>query len=228
MAKRPVAGTVKRRLARGIGVVAAVRFYRTVLAQTLRRLGTDPRWRTYLAVTPDASVSDPCWPSQPNVGRIPQGAGNLGERMQFLFDCLPPGPVVIVGSDIPAIRRDHIANAFRRLGTADAVFGPAPDGGYWLVGLRRCPRRLAPFHNVPWSTKRALAATCANLTGRTVATAPTLCDVDTKEDYARERAHGMRLVSPTGQATRSVRFRRNAVDVNGGRRKDEDHERTKP
>lgn len=188
MAKRPVAGGVKRRLAHGIGAAAAVRFYRTTLSHTLLRLGADPRWRTYLAVTPDLSLADACWPSAPMVTRLPQGHGDLGARMQSLFDALPPGPVVIVGSDIPAIRPAHIAHAFRLLGRADAVLGPAPDGGYWLIGLKRAPKRLAPFKGVLWSTDQALSGTLANLRGRILAFASTLNDVDTEQDYKRERA----------------------------------------
>ncbi len=163
MAKRPVAGRVKRRLAREIGDVAALRFYRTALANTVMRLGADPRWRTYLAVTPDTSVTASCWPSPPKLTRISQGEGGLGQRMQSLFDRMPPGPVVIVGSDIPAVRPAHIARAFDLLGSADAVFGPATDGGYWLVGLKRSVRQLVPFEGVPWSTEETLAATVANL-----------------------------------------------------------------
>jgi len=194
MAKRPVAGAVKKRLAHGAGTAAAVRFYRTTLAHTLLRLGADPRWRTYLAVTPDSGVAEHCWPS-PKITRIPQGAGDLGVRMQNLFDCMPPGPVIIVGSDIPAIRACHIAHAFRLLGRADAVFGPALDGGYWLVGLKKAPKRLAPFEGVPWSTDRALATTKANLRGEIVVHVSTLSDVDTVHDLTQERVSAERLCS---------------------------------
>jgi len=197
MAKRPVAGAVKSRLARGIGAVGAVRFHRTVLAHTLLRLGDDPRWRTYLAVTPDAALMESCWPSYPRLTRIAQGYGDLGARMQHLFDLMPPGPVIIVGSDVPALRRAHIAHAFRMLGSADAVFGPARDGGYWLVGLKRRPRRLVPFRKVPWSTDRTLADTLANLRERIVAFSSILSDVDTPQDYARGRTRAERLI-PAG------------------------------
>jgi rSAM/selenodomain-associated transferase 1 len=194
MAKSPVAGSVKRRLAREIGDVAAIRFYRRSLNHTVSRLAADPRWRTFLAVTPDTAVTACCWPAPKDVARIPQGAGDLGARMQRLFDRLPPGPAIIVGSDIPAIGPAHIARAFKLLGRADAVFGPAQDGGYWLVGLKRTPRHLAPFRGVPWSTADALAATLANLRGKFVAFAPRLSDVDTKEDHARERQSAECLV----------------------------------
>jgi uncharacterized protein len=194
MAKRPVAGAVKNRLARKLGAGAAVRFHRTTLAHTLLRLGADPRWRTYLAVTPDMSLMESCWPSYPRVTRVPQGHGDLGARMQNLFDAMPPGPVIIVGSDIPAIRASHIAHAFRLLGGADAVFGPAEDGGYWLVGLRRRPRRVAPFNGVPWSTARTLDATRENLRRENVEFSSTLSDVDTADDYREQRRDAERLV----------------------------------
>jgi uncharacterized protein len=193
MAKRPVAGAVKRRLARDIGSTAATRLYRTALAHTLLRLSSDPRWRTYLAVSPDAALAEACWPSPTSIPRIAQGHGDLGARMQALFDRLPPGPIVVIGSDIPAVRPSHIAQAFKLLGRADVVFGPAKDGGYWLVGKKKSPRRLAPFRGVPWSTERALAATVANLRGQSIAFASTLADVDTGEDYARERHNAERL-----------------------------------
>jgi len=194
MAKQPRAGAVKRRLARGIGAVAATRFYRATLRHTLMRLAADARWRTYLAVAPDAALSETCWPSWPRVPRIAQAQGDLGARMQALFDGMAPGPVILVGSDIPGISPAHIAEAFRLLGQADAVFGSARDGGYWLVGFKRSPGRLAPFHDVPWSTDRALAATCANLKGRRIAFAATLGDVDTAEDLKRQRGVVERLV----------------------------------
>lgn len=207
MAKRPLAGAVKQRLARGIGAVAAVRFYRTALSHTLMRLGADPRWRTYLAVAPDTALTETCWPSQPTIKLVGQGRGDLGERMQGVFDALPPGPVVAIGSDIPGIRANHIAEAFRLLGGADAVLGPAPDGGYWLVGLKRSPGRIIPFKGVPWSTKHVLAATRANLKGRIVALTSMLGDVDTEEDYAGLREQSERLVSPVGAEERTCSSR---------------------
>jgi rSAM/selenodomain-associated transferase 1 len=195
MAKRPVAGLVKRRLARDIGDVAATRFYRATLARTILRLGGDPRWRTYLAVAPDTALTSSCWPSGAEVARIPQGAGDLGKRMQGLFDSLPSGPVIVVGSDVPRICSSHIASAFRLLGDADVVFGPAADGGYWLVGMKRSPRILRPFDGIPWSTGAALDATLANVRGRIIAFAPVLTDVDAAENYRSERKHAERFVT---------------------------------
>jgi hypothetical protein len=192
MAKSPRAGRIKQRLAASVGVVSAARFYRICLAHTLLRLGRDPRWQTLLAVSPDVDVSAPLWPR--GVERVPQGKGDLAVRMQRLFRRLPPGPAIIVGSDIPAISPSDIARAFRLLGNGDAVFGRATDGGYWLVGLRRTPRVLAPFTNVRWSGPHALADTLRNLEGHRIAFAETLSDVDSEEDYRRLRRNFERLI----------------------------------
>src|SRR6185437_3360264 len=118
-----------------------------------------------------------------------QGGGDLGRRMARVFRLLPPGAAVIIGSDIPAIRPAHIAAAFRALGSYEAVFGPATDGGYWLVGLRRRPRvPRGLFKRVRWSSEHALADTRAGLPRQmSVALLETLEDVDDAGGYARWR-----------------------------------------
>jgi uncharacterized protein len=194
MAKSPCLGRVKRRLGRDIGDVTALRFYRTCLSHAGLRLAQDRRWRTVLAVDPDRAIGERVWPSRISVALLPQGGGDLGRRMQRLFALLPPGPVLIVGSDVPAMRPAHIAEAFRQLGRVDAVLGPALDGGYWLVGLKRSPRLLRPFAGVRWSSAYALADTVANLDGKRVAFAAMLSDVDTADDFRRERASAERLI----------------------------------
>jgi rSAM/selenodomain-associated transferase 1 len=202
MAKSPRAGRVKQRLARSIGVTAATSFAGICFAHTVLRLGGSPRWRTLLAITPDTELTAALRSQSPGgrVERMPQGGGDLGRRMQRLFKRLPPGPAIIVGSDIPAIGATEIACAFRLLGDADAVLGPAGDGGYWLIGLRRSPRLLAPFAGVRWSSAHALADTLGNLDGRRVALAATLGDVDEEEAHRRLRGQWQRLIPPRAGA----------------------------
>jgi rSAM/selenodomain-associated transferase 1 len=183
MVKEPQAGRVKTRLARGIGAANAAAFYRHATAAVLSRVTCPGEWGTILAVAPDPACASRAWPS--HTKRIAQGHGDLGQRMQRVMDRLPPGPVLIIGSDIPGIRARHIRNAFAALGRNDAVFGPAPDGGYWLVGLKRFPRVLRAFRKVRWSTEHALADTRANLTGLRVAHIDTLDDIDDAADFAR-------------------------------------------
>lgn len=182
MARTPRLGAVKRRLARDVGALAAWRFYRHGLAALARRLRGGGRWRCWLAVTPDGALRGP-WPPAWQV--IPQGRGDLGARMGRLFQDLPPGPVVIVGSDIPDLGPVHIARAFALLGDHDWVFGPAVDGGYWLIGARRRPARRDPFADVRWSSPHTLADTVVNLLAARVACLEELQDVDTGADLRR-------------------------------------------
>jgi uncharacterized protein len=187
-ARAPQLGRVKRRLAAGIGPMAATRFYRATLAAEIRRLANDHRWTPWLFVTPDDALGHPLWRSAgPRPRLCQQGWGDLGQRMTLPFQVLPAGPVVLVGSDIPALRAGHVAHAFRLLGRNDFVFGPARDGGFWLVGARRLkamPRAL--FTGVRWSTAQALADTLAGLpSGYSTGLADTLDDVDDARDLRR-------------------------------------------
>lgn len=204
MVKAPVAGRVKTRLAGEAGVATAVRFARHGAASLLRRVACDTRWATVLALTPDCSAHGAAcgglWPR--GVPLTPQGRGDLGARMQRILDRAAPGPVVIVGTDVPCIHRHHIAAAFRLLGRHDAVLGPAEDGGYWLIGLRRRPRIVRPFLGVRWSTQHALADTLANLRERSVALLATLGDIDTAADMTRHAGRlGRSIRYPTADCT---------------------------
>lgn len=197
--KAPRLGRVKTRLAADIGIVAAWTFYRRTTAAILHRLAGQGRWRTWLAITPDAAVAAPgLWPPilrppslcpsspGPNAWRmIGQGTGDLGRRMARVMGDLPPGPVIIIGTDVPDIRPGHIARGFRALGRHDAVLGPAADGGYWLVGLRRRPRLPEIFQGVRWSTEFALADTLANARALDVALLDVLEDVDDGAGWER-------------------------------------------
>jgi rSAM/selenodomain-associated transferase 1 len=173
-ARAPRLGAVKRRLARDIGDRGALRFHKATLSNLLRTLTRDRRFRTVMAVTPDhARFRLPVW-----VERQPQGSGDLGERMQRVARRFTHARVAIVGCDIPDAGPGDAVAAFHALGSAQAAFGPAVDGGYWLVALS--PRRPArPFAAVRWSSEYALADTLANFTGRRVAWLRTLHDVDT-------------------------------------------------
>lgn len=195
-AKAPALGRVKTRLARGIGQGEALAFYREALTCVLDRVARQPKWRTVLAVTPDAASRAPrLWPL--GVARRGQGHGDLGARMGRAFRALPRGPVVIVGADIPEMRADHIARAFATLGSADFVLGPAKDGGYWLIGAKGAARGADMFANVRWSTPHALADTLANLRHWKVALLEPLDDVDDVAAYRRFLRRGGFRPSPS-------------------------------
>jgi uncharacterized protein len=178
--RAPRLGTVKRRLAKDIGDRAALRFHTETLIGLSRDLSRDRRFRTVLALTPNGARDR----LPMRLARVAQGRGDIGQRMHGACRRFPRGNVAIIGSDIPDANAADIRAAFRALGTNDAVFGPAEDGGYWLVALG--PRRPAqPFVNARWSTKHALADTLRNFRGRRVARLRMLRDVDTACDLHR-------------------------------------------
>ena len=184
-AKAPQMGRVKTRLARGMGMVAATAWYRSACTSLINRLAFDTRWSTALVVSPDSAAPGPAsWPQiwPRTIARLPQGPGDLGQRMGRVFQCLPPGPVVLIGSDIPGINGGHIAQAFAALGSHDAAIGPSTDGGYWLIGFKRIKPVGPVFKNVRWSTCHARQDTLNNLSGKTIAFLPTLQDVDEAAD----------------------------------------------
>ncbi|MDV7143636.1 TIGR04282 family arsenosugar biosynthesis glycosyltransferase [Tropicimonas sp. TH_r6] len=209
MLKEPRPGRVKTRLGRDIGATAAAWWFRHQCAALLRRLD-DPRWQLTLAVSPDREGrASRIWP--PHLPRLPQGTGDLGHRMERVFRTAPPGPVLIIGADIPGVTSRHIDTAFRALGTHEAVLGPAPDGGYWLIGLKRSrPVPPALFENVRWSTPHAMEDTLRSLGPVRVAVTDVLHDIDTVADLDRLRSQP----SPAPQSAACISRNRLAVRSN--------------
>ena len=177
--KEPRPGRVKTRLGAGIGLVPAAWWFRHQSRSLLRRI-RDRKWDIVLSVSPDTSVSGREWPQ--NLPRMAQGTGDIGQRMSRAFQNLGRGPIVLIGGDIPGVNPLHIQKAFEELKRSDIVFGPANDGGFWLVGMRqvRCPQNL--FQNVRWSTEFALSDTLANIPEAKVGFVDTMSDVDTAAD----------------------------------------------
>nr|WP_294529354.1 TIGR04282 family arsenosugar biosynthesis glycosyltransferase [uncultured Rhodopila sp.] len=177
-ARVPRLGTVKRRLARDIGDRAALRFHVATLTALLRGLLAARRFNVVLAMTPDGAR----FRLPPGVRRISQGRGDLGARMARALRRYRRA--VLIGCDIPEAGAADIRAAFQALGAADAVFGPAEDGGYWLIGLG--PRRPGDLFGASrWSTEHALADTLRQFAHHRVAFIRRLADVDTAAAYAR-------------------------------------------
>ena len=178
-AKQARIGRVKTRLAKGLGHTGALAFYRRMLARTFATATGGP-WRAVMCVSPDrAARQSRLWPARARLAM--QGRGDLGQRMARALarQC---GPTILIGCDIPEIERGDLAAAFAALGTADIVFGPARDGGYWLVGVR-APRFVRGlFDKVRWSSAHALADTLEN-TKRRVRLVRAIADIDTLDDY---------------------------------------------
>lgn len=178
MVKVPVAGRVKTRLGCEIGMTDAAWWFRHQTRSLIRRL-RDPRWRIVLSVAPDvAGLESRFWPR--DLPRMPQERGDIGVRMARALSGVP-GPAVLIGADLPEVTRDHIWAAFRALGEAPSVVGPAADGGFWLIGLRHTRPVPRLFAGVRWSHPETLADALPTLP-QPVAFVETLCDVDTAAD----------------------------------------------
>jgi rSAM/selenodomain-associated transferase 1 len=186
-ARAPRLGQVKTRLGRAIGARAALNFHRSTLLSLCRAIKRDGRFDLSLALTPD----DAFIAGLGGVSRFGQKHGDLGARMQRAFDHFPHRPVILVGCDIPDLGVAHIKAAAAALGRTRAVFGPAHDGGYYLVGF--APLRPAgAFKSVRWSTNHALADTQVHIRGKTALLEP-LDDID---DQAAFNAWKSRLNPP--------------------------------
>lgn len=150
VAKAPLMGRAKTRLAADIGPVHAKRIYRGLMAQVLRQV-QDPRWETVLAVTPPHLLGRvPDWEG---MTQIPQVSGSLTPRLTALF--ARKGPTLTIGTDCPQVDATDIASAFQALRTHKYVFGPADDGGFWLMGTNG-PLPRGFFNGVRWSHAKTL------------------------------------------------------------------------
>lgn len=170
-AKAPAMGKAKTRLAADIGKVHAHRLYRTMLSKVVRNV-QDPRWETVLMATPKRAIGSVReWEGLP---QLPQASGSLSPRLLAAF--ANRGPTLVIGTDCPQVTRNDIADGFAALRHHSAVFGPADDGGFWLMGMNG-PVKPNVFDNVRWSHEDTLSDVQANIDG-SVHHLRTLIDVD--------------------------------------------------
>lgn len=180
MAKAPLLGGGKTRLAADVGPVEAWRVNRRLQARTMRVAG-DPRWSTILSLAPRAALPltlPGIWPSW--LPRERQQGSDLGARLAHALR--PRRWVAVIGTDALGLTRAHIAAAFAALRRAPFAIGPAVDGGFWLFAARSGRDAAAAMAGVRWSTPQAAADVIGNLGGRPVERLATLRDVDTAAD----------------------------------------------
>lgn len=176
MAKAPIMGRAKTRLARDIGVTHAKRIYRAMMAQVIRNT-SDPRWDTVISATPISMMKTvPEWRGQSVTAQV---SGSLSPKLAAVFARC--GPSVCIGTDCPDVNAADIAAAFKNIGRGRHVLGPADDGGFWLIGTQG-PARAGLFDDVRWSHAQTLADMTARFErGRVqgqVTRLRTLIDVD--------------------------------------------------
>ncbi|PZV80270.1 hypothetical protein CLV31_11235 [Algoriphagus aquaeductus] len=178
--KNPVLGKVKTRLAKTIGDEAALSVYQALVDLTKANAKTfNAQILVYYSdFIPDLEAED-YW-----VQRIQKGK-DLGERMRGAFqDTFGSGmeKVLIIGTDCPEVTVEVLDLASRKLDSSDVVIGPAIDGGYYLLGMRKfCPEL---FDQIAWSTDQVLAQTIevAQKHQLSVSFLPEFYDIDTIDE----------------------------------------------
>lgn len=180
-AKYPEAGKVKTRLARTVGAVEAALRYREMIETVIKKtLPLNGEYRRTLCFDPPQKENDfRQW--FPSLEIKPQGDGDLGQRMSAAFqESLVNGSdrTVLIGTDCVEIDRSLLCDAFDHLDKADLVLGPAKDGGYYLIGMKKAHPFL--FEGIPWSTEKVLNKTLekANRSRLKVELLKTLSDLD--------------------------------------------------
>jgi rSAM/selenodomain-associated transferase 1 len=196
-ARFPEPGAVKTRLIPALGAEGAARLHGWLLARTLVVAGAfavenpealelwytgadEAAMRRWLdgALAADAT-------GLAGVSLRPQTEGDLGERLNTAFARVfaeGARAAVTIGTDCPALATETLAAAFAKLAEREVVLGPAADGGYYLIGLRRPEPEL--FRGISWGGPEVLAETLARAREATleVGTLDTLADVDRPED----------------------------------------------
>lgn len=190
MLKFPASGAVKTRLIPALGARGACGLYRRIVAHTLCEAqafaaASGATLEARVAGAPDEAAAR-TWLGE-GVAIREQGDGDLGARLeravQAAFAEGAP-QVIVIGGDCPGLTAAHLAEARTRLAGHDTIFGPAIDGGYYLVGMRRPLPAL--FRGIRWDEREVLAQTlaAARTIPATVARLRPLHDIDTPADLA--------------------------------------------
>lgn len=188
MLKFPEPGKVKTRLARSVGETEAALLYQEIAEQVVDE--TAPRRGDYHRVvffTPGSSKGRfAAWLFGETL--MPQRGRGLGKRMLNVIEdlfAIGADRAVITGGDILKLDRAIISRAFRLLDAHDIVIGPAVDGGYYLIGMKKPYPRL--FARMPWGTSRVFRMTIAAVErfGLTYALLPKRADVDRAGDLRK-------------------------------------------
>ena len=192
----PEEGKVKSRLASGAGAGNAVKLYRAMLEDLGETLEPYKNVLVPMVDRPtDPRNRDENLPKPWSAGVLLQEGKDLGARMENAFLRVFEGAdkAVLIGSDVPHIRHETVADAFELLDRKDMVLGPAVDGGYYLIGFRADAFfriRSAPsglFRTIPWGTAEVFSVTVDRALGLglSVGEVSVMVDIDTLEDLIR-------------------------------------------
>ena len=192
VARLPVAGACKTRLIPALGPDRAALLQRSmteVAVDTALQLSVDDAAATVVCTTGGRRRDFRAWLGEAPA-LIPQGAGDLGQRLQRAFNtafAAGNACAIAIGTDVPAITAAHLREAIAALRTHDVVLGPARDGGYYLIGMTRPQPAL--FEQIDWGAASVCrdTLTAAQRAGLSVAQLEPLSDVDLPGDLTALR-----------------------------------------
>ena len=182
-AKNPELGKCKTRLAKSIGDEKTLEIYKELLKHTAQTIGNVNASRVVF-YSEEIQTQD-FWDDTLFQKQV-QSEGHLGKKMQDAFEwgfAQGYSKICIVGSDLLELRASDLENAFRELKQNDIVFGPAYDGGYYLMGMTQFYKKA--FLEKAWSTETVLEKTVEDLKGLSIAFLDTKTDIDTLEDLMK-------------------------------------------
>jgi len=178
--RNPKIGQCKRRLAEKVGDVNALSVYKILLGYTVK-VTDDLNCDKAVYYTPKITKND-IW-GDDNYQKFRQKGADLGLRMMHAFEnSFQAGyeKVIIIGSDIIDLKPQHINQAFNALDNNDVVIGPAEDGGYYLLGMKKM--RTSIFLNKDWGTSSVRKDTLSDLLSLQVVLLEMLNDIDVYDD----------------------------------------------
>lgn len=184
--KYPEPGKVKTRIALKFGAQKAAELYSLIAGSVIEEVSGSDKYETAIYFDPPESEDRiRRWLRRNDVSYEPQSGGTIGERMSNAFDRVFSSgaeKAVLIGTDIPEITRETVTDAFRLLEYEDAVIGPAEDGGYYLLGLKKTAPLL--FSGIEWGSETVLEQTIDRFRKLDLAykSLDTLRDVDTAGD----------------------------------------------
>ncbi|MFW9909371.1 MAG: TIGR04282 family arsenosugar biosynthesis glycosyltransferase [Candidatus Thorarchaeota archaeon] len=187
--KYPEIGNVKSRLGKSIGAEAATNLYHAFIQDTIKAVESI-ECSFYIAVHPPSSLEQFTQLVGSSYNLFPQKGMNLGERLQngflTMFDA-GYKQAIALASDSPDLPSHILEEALSSLQTHDAVLGPTPDGGYYLIGFSY--ERFVPevFIDVPWGSESVFEETIARIRPsiEQLYLLPEWDDIDTKDDLRK-------------------------------------------
>ncbi len=191
LAKAPIAGLAKTRLIPALGAEGAAALQRRLIERAIDTACKAALGPVVVWATPDSN--HPVFQSaraRPHVSLAVQAAGDLGARMLAAI-VAAHAPVLVIGTDCPALAADHLRTAAGVLRGTDAVIIPVEDGGYALIGMRAAEPAL--FSGMPWGTPEVMDETRRRLRRLRLSWREPflLWDVDLPEDLDRLRTLGL-------------------------------------